>query len=201
MAFPDLPWAAVILAAGSSSRMGRPKQLLPVDGTPLVVRAANAALGAGLWPVVVVLGANAEKVRPALARLPVLPADNPAWQEGMAASLRAGVGVLQQFSRALPGTLIALCDQPGFDEEAIRRLARERERTQRGITAAKYQGICGAPAFFRREYFLALSALTGEEGAKVLIHRHADELATVELPELAVDLDTPEDYAAYRRPE
>lgn len=201
MASPDLPWAAVILAAGSSSRMGRAKQLLPVGGTPLVVRAAEAALSAGLWPVVVVLGANGELVRPTLARLPVLPAENPTWQEGMASSLRTGVAMLQQFSRALPGTLIALCDQPGFTGEAVRRLARERDRSQRGITATKYQGICGAPAFFRREYFLPLMALTGDEGAKVLIHRHADELATVEMPELAVDLDTPEDYAAYRRPE
>jgi len=92
-------FGAVILAAGGSSRMGRPKPLLEIGGRPLVACAAEAALAAAVWPVVVVLGAHAEKIRPALARLPVLPIENPAWSEGMASSLRAGLAALRQFSR------------------------------------------------------------------------------------------------------
>ena len=80
----------VILAAGASTRMGEPKQLLVFDGRPLLVRAVDAALASAAWPVVVVLGAHAEKIRPLLARHPVLISENPAWAEGMASSVRAG---------------------------------------------------------------------------------------------------------------
>src|ERR1700679_1330829 len=90
---------AVILAAGASRRMGRPKALLEIGGRALVVRAAEAALAAPVWPVVVVLGAEASKIRPVLARLPVLIVENPAWAEGMASSLRTGLATLRQFSR------------------------------------------------------------------------------------------------------
>src|SRR4051812_6293642 len=98
---PVLRFGAVILAAGSSTRMGQPKQLLELGGKTMIVRAAEAALASSAWPVVVVLGSNAEKIRPALARLPVLIVDNEAWPEGMASSIRIGIATLQQFSRRL----------------------------------------------------------------------------------------------------
>src|SRR3954467_3092348 len=85
-----LRFGLAILAAGASTRMGAPKQLLELDGQPLLLRTVEAALASSAWPVVVVLGANAEKIRPTLARLPVLLTENPAWAEGMAASIRAG---------------------------------------------------------------------------------------------------------------
>ena len=118
-------FGAVILAAGETARMGTPKQLLPVDGQPLLVRAIEAALASAAWPVVVVLGAHEEKIRPWLARLPVLVAENPAWTEGMASSIRVGVTTLQQFSRVLDAALVALCDQPAVEESG-------REGTQDG---------------------------------------------------------------------
>lgn len=96
--------------------------MLEVEGKPLLLRAVEAALASPVWPVVVVLGANAETIRPALARLPVLVTENAAWAEGMAASIRAGVTTLQQFSRHLDAALIALCDQPAFSAETIARL-------------------------------------------------------------------------------
>src|SRR6188508_2888110 len=129
-------YGAVILAAGSSRRMGTPKQLLAVDGRPLLVRAVEAALASPAWPVVVVLGAEAEKIRPTLAHLPVLVAENPAWAEGMAASIRAGVTTLQQFSRALDAALIALCDQPAFSSDVIAQLVATQKTTGRSIVAA-----------------------------------------------------------------
>src|SRR3954462_4061434 len=115
-------FGAVILAAGASTRMGQPKQLLPLDGQPLIVRAVEAALQSSAWPVVVVLGANAAAIRPALAKLPVLVAESSAWAEGMAASIRAGVTTIQQFSRALQGVVVALCDQPAFSAAVIHQL-------------------------------------------------------------------------------
>lgn len=192
-------FGVVILAAGASTRMGEPKQLLPLDGQPLLLRAVDAALASAGWPVVVVLGAHAGKIRPLLARRSVLVAENPAWAEGMASSLRAGVETLRQFSRSLDGALIALCDQPAFSAGTIAQLVATQRVTSCGIVAACYAGHAGAPALFRREHFPALAALTGEEGARTLLHALVDRVATVDLPELAVDLDTPADYAARKK--
>lgn len=176
--------------------MGAPKQLLILEGRTLLVRTVEAALASPAWPVVVVLGANAEAIRPTLARLPVLITENPAWSEGMAASIRAGVTTLRQFSRSLDAALIALCDQPAFSADAIAQLVAAQRATGRSIVAARYSGRNGAPALFLREHFPTLAALTGEEGARALLNGDSAQVATVELPALALDLDTPADFAA-----
>lgn len=196
---PPLRFGAIVLAAGASTRMGTPKQLLPLEGSPLVLHAVMVALASAAWPVVVVLGAHAEKVRPLLARHPVLIAENSAWAEGMASSIRAGIMTLQQFSRSLEGALVALCDQPAFSAEVIAQLVATQRTTGRSIVAARYAGRNGAPAIFLREHFPALAALTGEEGARTLLNTASAHLATVDLPALAIDLDTPGDYAAQRQ--
>jgi CTP:molybdopterin cytidylyltransferase MocA len=193
-------FGAIILAAGGSSRMGQPKQLLPCNGRPLVVHAAEAALASSAWPVVVVLGANAGAIRPVLAKLPVLIAENPAWAEGMASSIRAGITTLQQFSRSLDAALIALCDQPAFSSKVIEKLVGAQHATGCGIAAAHYGERNAAPALFRREHFSALAHLTGEEGARRLLNDHPEIVTKVTLPELALDLDTPQDYAAFTTP-
>lgn len=196
---PEFRFGAVILAAGASTRMGTPKQLLPVEGRPLIVRTVEAALASPAWPVIVVLGARAEQIRPVLARLPVLIAENPAWAEGMAASIRAGLTTLRQFSRALDGVLVALCDQPGFSAGTIEQLLAAQRQHGRGIVAAHYHGRNGAPAFFLREHFPALAALTGEEGARALLNGTPESVTSVDLPALGVDLDTPADYTALQK--
>lgn len=183
----------VILAAGASRRMGSPKQLIEIDGRPLLVRAIEAALAAPVWPVVVVLGANAVAIRPVIGHLPVLVIENPAWSEGMAASIREGVATLRQFSRTLDAAVLALCDQPGFSAATVESLLAAHRATGRGIVAARYSGRLGAPALFAREHFAALTALTGEEGARDLLNADPARVAAVELPELARDLDTPAD--------
>lgn len=192
-------FGAVILAAGASARMGTPKQLLIVKGEPLIVRAVEAALASPAWPVVVVLGAQAEQIRPVLARLPVLIAENSAWAEGMAASIRAGIAILRQFSRALDAALVALCDQPAFSAGVVAQLVAARQASGRSIVAAHYHGKNGAPALFLREHFSALAALTGEEGARTLLNGTPDRVASVDLPALGLDLDTPADYAAWQK--
>lgn len=190
----------ILLAAGGSARMGRPKQLLPVAGRTLLRRAAEAALASAAWPVVVVLGAQAEALRPELAALPVQIALNPDWEEGMASSIRAGVTALRNFSRALDAALIALCDQPHFSSQTIARLVDARRDSGRPIAAAADAGRLSAPALFDRRYFDELLALQGAAGARGLLARHADEVRAVALPELALDLDTPEDYRDFLTP-
>lgn len=176
--------------------MGQPKQLLALAGQPLLVRAVEAALASPAWPVVVVLGAHAEKIRPLLARHPVLIAENPAWSEGMASSLRAGIATLREFSRSLDAALLALCDQPAFSADVIARLVAAQRGTARSIAAARYAGSLGSPALFLREHFPALAALTGEEGARTLLGAMPGRVAPVDLPDLALDVDTPGDFAA-----
>ena len=197
---PTFRFGAVILAAGPSTRMGTPKQLLDFGGKPLLVRAIEAALASPAWPVVVVLGAHAERIRPTLAKLPILVTENPEWAEGMAASIRAGVTTLRQFSRSLDAALIALCDQPAFSADTIAQLVAAQQATGRSIVAARYSGRQGAPALFLREHFPTLVALTGEEGARALLNGSTGQVAAVDLPALALDLDTPSDYAAAQNP-
>ncbi len=189
----------VILAAGESARMGSPKQLLPLDGQPLLVHTIEAALASAAWPIVVVLGAHAEKIKPVLARLPVLIVENPTWSEGLASSLRLGVATLQQFSRQLDAALVALCDQPAFSADTIAHLVAAQRATRRSIVAARYAGRNAAPALFLREHFPVLTALTGESGARTLLNDSPERVAAIDLPALALDLDTPADYAALKK--
>ena len=189
----------VILAAGASRRMGSPKQLIEIEGRPLLVRAIEVALAAPVWPVVVVLGANAAAIRPDISHLPVLAVENPAWPEGMASSIREGIGTLRQFSRGLDAAVLALCDQPGFSTATVESLLTAHRATGRGIVAARYAGRLGAPALFTRAHFPALAALTGEEGARDLLNADPASVAAVDLPELARDLDTPADLEGVTR--
>lgn len=187
-------FGCVLLAAGASKRMGQPKQLLPIAGRPLVAHVAAAALASPAWPVVVVLGADAEKIKPLLAGLPLLIAQNYEWPEGLASSIRTGLVMLENFSQALDAVLIAPADLPAFSADAIMRLVAALRAGPYSIAAARYAGRLGSPALFARVHFAALHALHGEEGARSLLTAHADAVAAVDLPELALDLDTPGDY-------
>jgi CTP:molybdopterin cytidylyltransferase MocA len=192
-------FGCILLAAGASTRMGQPKQLLPIAGRPLVAHAAAAALASSAWPVVVVLGADAEKIRPALAGLPLLIAQNHGWPEGLASSIRTGLIMLENFSTALDAVLIAPADLPAFSADAIARLVAAFRAGPHDIAAARYAGRLGSPALFARAHFIALHALRGEEGARALLTAHAEAVAAVDLPELALDLDTPDDYERFKQ--
>jgi len=187
---------AVVLAAGGSSRMGSPKQLLEVGGRALIVRSVEAVLDSTARPVVVVVGAQAESVRAPLAGHPVLIVPNPAWPSGLASSLRVGVAALLAAEPDLDAVLFALCDQPALSAGVIGRLAALHRATGR-IACARYGGRNGAPAIFGREHFGALSALEGDAGARRLLALGPDCVAAADLPEMGVDLDTPEDCRAW----
>ena len=166
-----------------------------------MVRAITATLEALAGPVIVVLGANADSVRSACRTASqsghssnrVLFANNPDWAEGMGSSIRVGIRALQSAAPHLDAALIAVCDQPAFNTEAIRRLVEALATPGKSIAAARYSGRNGTPVIFRREHFDLLANLTGDRGAQRLLALNPTKVASVEMPELALDNDQPSD--------
>jgi len=180
---------AVILAAGASTRLGRPKQLQHFGGVTLIRRAAQAALNCGMR-VVVVTGASADSVGSELETLPVLVVHNADWQSGMGGSIKTGVTVLASSCEAI---VLMTCDQPLVTPESIAKLIAA--RNQNPIVAASYEGVVGVPALFDRSYFPRLLALQGDQGARLMIRENMDQVASIAMPEAALDIDTANDLA------
>ena len=185
---------AVVLAAGSSSRMGVPKQTLHVRGQSMLRRAALAALGAGCRPVVVVTGAHAEQSRGELRGLHVLEVVNALWETGMASSVRAGVERLVGADPEVAAAVLMLCDQPHVNAEVISGLVAAYRATGRPVVASAYGGSFGVPALFGRALFVELAQLEGAAGAKQVIKRHAAEAHLLPFRGGEVDVDTPDDF-------
>jgi molybdenum cofactor cytidylyltransferase len=189
--------ALVLLAAGNSTRMGAPKQLLDFGGKPLLRHAAEVALSAGCDPVIVVLGARGQELRQALAGTPVEVVLNQRWADGMGTSIQAGVRALEH--REVSGAILALADQPFITADFLRGLAEKSVETGRPIVASLYSGTAGVPVFFAREAFPMLMKLEPEQGCKGVILGHPADSLLVDCPEAAIDIDTPEDYATALR--
>lgn len=190
--------ATVILAAGGSTRMGQPKQLLSFRGRPMVAHAAWTALSAGLGPVVVVVGSDGREVECALRDLPVKVCDNPGWQAGMGSSIRVGVRAIADDSR-VGGLVITLADQPLVDCELLLRLA----DAQVGFAAVacRYGDSIGVPALFARTLFERLRTLPEAHGAKQLLSELGVAIGIVDAPAAVADIDTPEDYRRVNGPD
>src|SRR6201996_8810255 len=156
----------IILAAGSSSRLGQPKQNLIYEGQTLLQRAINTALATGCRPVVVVLGGNAETIKPTIADTPVATIYNDDWQEGMSSSIRVGINELKKSEIKIDSLILMLCDQPHVDSKLLLQLIPEDQ--PKAIVACAYSGTIGPPAFFDEFYFPELLLLNGNEGAKKL---------------------------------
>ncbi|HEX8038401.1 MAG TPA: nucleotidyltransferase family protein [Chryseosolibacter sp.] len=191
-------YAAIILAAGSSSRMGRSKQLLEVDGEKLLIRTIRAALETGLKDVVVVIGHHEEIHRKEIDKQPVEIVYNPTWQRGMGNSLKAGLSHLMMNHPSVDAVILLVCDQPHLSGNVLTTLIHRYEETGKPIVASRYSGMPGVPALFDKTFFAKLTAIPDEEGAKKIILRHPSDTVTVEFPGGAVDLDTIEDYNAYQ---
>ena len=189
---------AIILAAGGSSRMGSAKQLVRVDGAPLVARAVDAALGARAWPVVVVLGARAGGVRAALAGRTFVEALNTRWSAGLSSSIRAGLEAALAAEPRIDAVLVAPVDQPALSPGIITQLA-DLHRSSGRIACARYGGRNGAPAVFGRRHFPGLRSLRGDKGARNLLNRSPGSVSSLEIPSLAVDIDTPADLRNWNR--
>lgn len=181
---------AVILAAGASSRLGQPKQLLEYHGETLVRRVARAALDAGCRPVALVLGAVREKIAVTVRDLELTILPNDAWERGMGTSIRLGVAAL----RDCDALFLLASDQPMVSPDLLRELIATQNETQKPMAASAYTGTIGVPALFTRACFAQLLALGDVSGAKALLLARPDEVASVPFAAGAVDIDTPGDY-------
>ena len=185
--------AAVILAAGASTRFGQPKQLLDWGSVPLLAHVADVALTAGLAPVVVVLGCQAEAARAALGARPVQAVMNWRWQEGLSTSVQVGLAALPPETEA---AIFLQCDQPLITPDLLRALVARLEETGTSIVYPTHAGRRGTPTLFARRLFPELAAVSGDEGGRDLVTRYKEDVATVEVadPDVLADVDTPADY-------
>jgi molybdenum cofactor cytidylyltransferase len=185
--------AAVILAAGASTRMGTPKQLLLYQGKSLLRRITETAIAADCSPVVVVLGANCDRLCGEVNDLPVQVVENQDWQTGMGASIRSGIHELINTDGGVEAAILLLCDQPLVSGQTIHQLQTLYRSTRSPIVASGYQGIIGVPALFQAALFSELTQLT-QEGARTVMQRYIDSVVVLDFPQGAIDIDTPDQY-------
>jgi len=176
--------AAVVLAAGGSKRLGEPKQLVRLGGETLLERAVRVACETGCSPVVVVLGAEYERVLAGCSLGNVVTVINDEWREGMGSSIRLGVNAVCNVAEDVEGVVVMTCDQPSVTADHLRRLMAERE-----VKASRYAARNGVPVFFPKGHFGALMSLSGDAGARELLQNATCE----DLPGGDLDIDTADD--------
>ena len=186
--------ATIILAAGASRRMGQPKQLLLYKEQTLLGYVTQCAISSECNPVIVILGANAEKIEPKIAQLPIKIVQNNNWNEGIASSIRCGISYIQNQYLNLDGVVFLTCDQPFISTELIEQLIDAHYSTNKPIIASQYGEILGIPALFSRSFFSALMQLQGDRGAKKIINQYPDLVYVINFPQGQIDLDTLENY-------
>jgi molybdenum cofactor cytidylyltransferase len=185
--------AAVILAAGGSERMGRPKQLMPVRGKPMVRCVTETVCTSGMAQVIIVVGAVADRVAQAVSGLPVEIVVNMAWSQGLSTSVRAGLGAIVA---SIEAAMIVLADQPRLTRRTLQALVARYAATRALIVAPYHRGRRGNPVLFDRALFHELLAVEGDQGGRAVVARHEHAVARLEVddPATALDVDTPQDY-------
>jgi molybdenum cofactor cytidylyltransferase len=186
--------AVIILAAGSSSRLGQPKQLLPYKGKNLLQHAILAAENSEAKLQILVLGANEQSIRENINPVSIAIVPNPAWEEGMAGSLKIAVKHLLDLDPDLDQVLVMLCDQPFVDRDLLNTMIEKQSVSDKGIVACQYKGTLGVPALFTKTYFADILDLGGNGGAKNLIQENLEDVIALDFPDGGIDIDTMEDY-------
>ncbi len=190
----------ILLAAGSSSRLGRPKQLINYQGKTLLQHSIEAAHHSAADVLIVVLGCNADLIQTHIESQEVSVLVHAHWKDGMSSSMQCGLRHLIE-TRQVDQVVLMLCDQPFVHQGLLDQLMLDKQTSGKGIIACSYAGTVGVPALFDQKYFSELLALKGTEGAKKVILNHQEDTFLVDFPLGAVDLDTEEDvqkFTGYR---
>lgn len=185
--------AVVLLAAGNSSRMGVPKQLLPFRGKSLLHHAVDTALETSCGPVLVVTGAYGNEITHALHNKAITIVDNPQWQEGIAASIRAGITAAMNAGNA-DAVLLMVCDQPFITPALLQSLLQVQRNTGAPAVAGRYGDKKGTPVLWHKVFFPLLLQLQGDTGAKKIIQQYDALIPAVAFEQGLIDVDTMEAY-------
>jgi len=184
----------IILAAGSSTRLGEPKQLLKFNGKSLLQNAVDAATNSNANTVIEVLGANAEQVSKQINKSKIHTIINTGWEEGMASSVRTGLNELLFISPGTDAVILMVCDQPYISSDLLNDLINTHLHSGKPIVTCSYGEAIGPPALFHKFLFDELMQLKGDVGARKIIQQHKDQVATVLFTKGKIDIDTNEDY-------
>jgi molybdenum cofactor cytidylyltransferase len=190
----NFKWIAIILAAGSSSRMGRPKQFLKIDNESLIRKASKVALSAEADETVIVAGLDHQLIKNELTGLPVQVIANPHSEMGMGSSIKYGVNYIMENHADFNGAIIMVCDQPLLSSAHLSKIISEHKTTLSPIVTSFYSGKNGVPVFFHRGMYEKLLTIKDQQGARNIIEQHSSLVKPIDFPEGAIDLDTPEDY-------
>lgn len=183
----------LILAAGSSSRLGQLKQLLQFKGKSLLFHVVSQALE--VTPaVVVVTGSKNDEIEKEIHDLKVPAAENSNWQDGMGSSINGGLKKLLDNFPTIENVIISVCDQPFIETSVFSELISKQKDSQKNIVASAYSNTLGTPVLFTKKYFPDLIALSGNEGAKKLLIKFQEDVAQINFEKGAIDIDTIEDY-------
>lgn len=183
----------LILAAGSSSRLGNPKQLLEFQEETLLSKTIKSAVKAISGPVLVVLGSQFDLIKSTLKIDGIRWIENQNWESGMASSLYEGLTFLEE-NYDPDQVLVLLSDQPFVSPELIHQLITEKENSTKGIAACSYADTIGVPAIIEKKYFSELLNLKGDQGAKKVIKHHLDDLVQIPFEMGKIDIDTQADW-------
>ena len=190
-------YGIIILAAGNSSRLGQPKQLLRFNEKSLIRYTADEAVKVAGKQVIVVTGAHKNLVEEELCDCPAHTIHNTYWQEGMSSSIYIGLITLISIFPNIHAVTICVSDQPFIAAAIFQQMINEQQQTNKGVVAAAYGGTTGVPVLFTDRYFIELLNLKGSEGAKILLNKFPDDFTTIDFEKGHIDLDTPEDVAQW----
>ncbi len=185
----------ILLAAGCSSRLGSPKQLLLFEGKTLLEKIIDTSLNVfEKENIILVLGSEHEKIESSIQDKNISICINTNWKSGMASSINLGVKTLLSKFPEMQKCFISVCDQPYLNNEIFVDMMKIFENSAKEIVVAKYAETLGVPALFSKKYFEELTQLEGEQGAKKIILQNSDDVAIFEFEKGAIDIDTPSDY-------
>ena len=193
--------AAVVLTAGESSRMGRPKALLPIDGVRFIEKIVSSFQSTKVGKILVVLGHNAEEMRQKIADLPVLIVVNNEYKKGQMSSLVAAIRDIQsrQSSAELDGILVHLVDHPYVNPILVDVMIDRFYESKKLIVVPRYHGRRGHPVIFSRSLFSELQDTPLDQGAKAVVHAHQKDTLEIDTEDegVTIDIDTPEEYRQF----